>query len=105
MRRDHGHARVRLGQQAGQLAADVGDAAGAEVRAGADVGVVGFDDSAAAQVTWPGLSSVRQPLEDVAVALVETLHDVLGHRPVAEQGVMLEPRLVVRRSSQRGWRP
>lgn len=72
---------------------------------GADVGVVGFDDSAAAQVTWPGLSSVRQPLEDVAVALVETLHDVLGHRPVTEQGVMLEPRLVVRRSSQRGWRP
>ena len=34
---------------------------------GRDVGVVGFDDSLAAQVTWPGLSSVRQPLEQVAV--------------------------------------
>jgi DNA-binding LacI/PurR family transcriptional regulator len=72
---------------------------------GADVGVVGFDDSAAAQVTWPGLTSVRQPLEDVAVALVHTLHDVLAHRPVAEQGRMLEPSLVVRRSSLRGWTP
>lgn len=72
---------------------------------GADVGVVGFDDSAAAQVTWPGLTSVRQPLEDVAVALVRILHDVLAHRPVAYQGRMLEPSLVVRRSSRRGWRP
>ncbi|WP_445258462.1 LacI family DNA-binding transcriptional regulator [Nocardioides aurantiacus] len=72
---------------------------------GADVGVVGFDDSAAAQVTWPGLTSVRQPLEDVAVALVHTLLDVLAHRPVAEPHRMLEPTLVVRRSSRRDWRP
>ena len=36
------------------------------LRPGADIGVVGFDDSLAAQVTWPGLTSVRQPLEQVA---------------------------------------
>src|SRR6195952_4301845 len=36
------------------------------LRPGVDVGVVGFDDSLASQVIWPGLSSVRQPLEQVA---------------------------------------
>ncbi len=72
---------------------------------GVQVGVVGFDDSAAAQVTWPGLTSVRQPLEQVAVELVRILHRVLAHQPVEEQGRLLEPTLVVRRSSERGWKP
>jgi LacI family transcriptional regulator len=70
---------------------------------GRDVGVVGFDDSLGAQVAWPGLSSVRQPLERVAVELVTLLHLVLGHKPVEERGTMLQPALVVRRSSLRDW--
>ena len=68
---------------------------------GRDVGVVGFDDSLAAQVTWPGLTSVRQPLEQVAVELVRILHTVLGHKPLTDKGRMLQPELVVRRSSRR----
>jgi DNA-binding LacI/PurR family transcriptional regulator len=68
---------------------------------GQDIGVVGFDDSLAAQVTWPGLTSVRQPLEQVAVELVRILHLVLAHKPFGEKGLMLRPSLVVRRSSQR----
>jgi LacI family transcriptional regulator len=72
-----------------------------DLRPGPDVGVVGFDDSLAAQVTWPGLSSVRQPLEEVAVELVRVLHLVLAHKPIGERGLLLPPRLVVRRSSQR----
>jgi LacI family transcriptional regulator len=71
------------------------------LRPGRDVGVVGFDDSLAAQVTWPGLTSVRQPLEQVAVELVRILHAVLAHKPLSDKGRMLEPSLVVRRSSQR----
>jgi LacI family transcriptional regulator len=70
---------------------------------GHDVGVVGFDDSLGAQMVWPGLSSVRQPLEQVAVELVTLLHLVLGHKPIAERGTMLQPALVVRRSSRRDW--
>ena len=73
----------------------------ARARAGTDVGVVGFDDSLAAQVTWPGLTSVRQPLEQVAVELVRILHTVLGHKPLTDKGRMLQPELVVRRSSRR----
>jgi LacI family transcriptional regulator len=71
------------------------------LRPGTDIGVVGFDDSLAAQVTWPGLSSVRQPLEEVAVELVRILHLVLGHKPFGDQGRMLRPSLVVRPSSLR----
>ncbi len=71
------------------------------LRPGADIGVVGFDDSLAAQVTWPGLTSVRQPLEEVAVELVRILHFVLAHKPLGEKGRMLQPALVVRASSLR----
>lgn len=70
------------------------------LRPGSEVGVVGFDDSLGAQVTWPGLTSVRQPLEQVAVELVELLHAVLSHKPVDRPGRMLEPSLVVRRSTE-----
>ena len=48
------------------------------LRAGDDVAVVGFDDSQVAQVVRPGLSSVRQPLEEVAV------EDVLGSAVVSD---------------------
>ena len=71
------------------------------LRPGQDIGIVGFDDSLAAQVTWPGLTSVRQPLEEVAVELVRILHLVLAHKPFGDKGRMLRPSLVVRRSSLR----
>ncbi len=71
------------------------------LRPGADIGVVGFDDSQAAQVTWPGLTSVRQPLEQVAEELVRLLHLVLAHKPLEDRGRMMQPTLVVRRSSLR----
>ena len=64
-----------------------------------DVEIVDLDDSLGAHVTWPGLTSVRQPLEQVARELVELLHAVLSHKPVEQPGRMLEPTLVVRRST------
>jgi LacI family transcriptional regulator len=69
------------------------------LRPGVDAGVVGFDDSLGAHVSWPGLTSVRQPLEQVAVEIVALLHSVLSHKPVEQPGRMLEPTLVVRRST------
>lgn len=68
---------------------------------GRDVGVTGFDDSVAAHVTWPGLTSVRQPLEQVAREIVDILQQVLSLRVVEERGRMLQPTLEVRRSSTR----
>ena len=69
------------------------------LRAGRDVAVVGFDDSIAAQVTTPSLSSVRQPLEEVAVELVRLLGELLAHRAIPAPGRMLTPTLSVRATS------
>jgi DNA-binding LacI/PurR family transcriptional regulator len=71
------------------------------LRPGVDIGVTGFDDSLGAQVTWPGLTSVRQPLEQVALEIVDLVNTVLSHRLVEEPARMLEPTLVVRRSTLR----
>jgi DNA-binding LacI/PurR family transcriptional regulator len=69
------------------------------LHAGRDVAVVGFDDSQVAQVVPPGLTSVRQPLEQVAVEIVKALEGLLAHPPVVGPGVMLTPTLAVRGSS------
>jgi len=66
---------------------------------GSDVAVVGFDDSQVAQVVPPGLTSVRQPLEDVAVEIVSAIERLLAHPPRVGAGVMLAPTLAVRGSS------
>jgi len=67
--------------------------------AGRDVAVVGFDDSQVAQVVPPGLTSVRQPLEEVAVEIVRALEGLLGHPPERLGGRLLTPELIVRGSS------
>lgn len=72
------------------------------LRPGYDVSVVGFDDSTAAQVVPPGLTSVRAPLEQAAQEVVRALQRVLGPRPatpVEPTGVLLTPELVVRGST------
>ena len=70
-----------------------------DLAVGGDVAVIGFDDSQVAQVVPPGLTSVRQPLEEVAVEVVRALEGLLGHLPVASHGVLLAPELIVRGTS------
>ncbi len=67
--------------------------------AGRDVAVVGFDDSQVAQVVPPGLTSVRQPIEEVAAEIVKALEGLLGHPPEVGPGVLLTPTLAIRGSS------
>lgn len=66
---------------------------------GRDIAVVGFDDSQAAQVVPPGLTSVRQPLEAVAVEIVAALQGLLGHPRRVHQPHLLQPALAVRGTS------
>ncbi|WP_241238241.1 LacI family DNA-binding transcriptional regulator [Nocardioides pantholopis] len=66
---------------------------------GRDVAVVGFDDSQVAQVVPPGLTSVRQPLEEVAVHVVRALEGLLARPAAAGESVLLAPTLAVRGSS------
>lgn len=65
------------------------------------VAVIGFDDTAMAQAT--GLSSVRQPLAEVAAECVRILAEQLGDQPADGRGdqprhVLLIPELVIRDS-------
>jgi DNA-binding LacI/PurR family transcriptional regulator len=69
------------------------------MEAGREIAVVGFDDSQVAQVVPPGLTSVRQPLEQVAIEIVKALEGMLAHPPVVGPGVMLTPTLALRGSS------
>ena len=71
-------------------------------RVGADVAVVGFDDTDVAAMA--GLSSVNQPLADVASTCIRLITALLGG--VGSTGpperVLLEPSLIVRASSGPG---
>lgn len=62
-----------------------------------EVAVVGFDDSLTAQVA--DVTSVRQPLEQVAVEVVKLLHERLTHPMTGQPGVLLEPTLAMRSTS------
>jgi DNA-binding LacI/PurR family transcriptional regulator len=66
---------------------------------GRDVAVVGFDDSLVASVIRPGLTSVRQPLEQVAEKVVELLLEHLSGTRTKPARVLLPPALVIRGSS------
>ena len=69
------------------------------LRLGHDIAVTGFDDSQVAQVVPGGLTSVRQPLEQVAIKVVEALTGLLAAPPVRAEGVLLAPALAIRGSS------
>ncbi|MFJ1758533.1 LacI family DNA-binding transcriptional regulator [Kitasatospora sp. NPDC088134] len=58
-----------------------------------DVAVIGFDDSPAAATARPGLTTVRQPVEDLGARAVELLRD-----PSPSRSVVLPTHLVVRES-------
>lgn len=68
-------------------------------RPGHDVAVVGFDDTPVAMAVPPGLSSVRQPVEQVAVSLVTQLVHLLAGERAATAGQLIPPTLVIRPSS------
>ncbi|MFD4243401.1 LacI family DNA-binding transcriptional regulator [Streptomyces sp. NPDC058525] len=65
-----------------------------------DVAVVGFDDSGAASACRPRLTTVRQPVEEMAAEMVRLLLDrVAGTAPPEPASVLFAPALVVRDSA------
>jgi len=53
-----------------------------------ELSIVGFDDAPAASLVWPALTTVRQPLFDMAVAAVEMLLARVGRQA---EGAVLPP--------------
>lgn len=68
-----------------------------------DISVVGFDDTAAASATWPPLTTVRQPIREMANAAIETLERLVeqsgADAPPAPEKLRLPHKLVVRESA------
>ena len=77
----------------------------AGLRPGADIGIVGFDDSELARMHR--LSSVAQPIEEICRQTMRLLEKLLARRPVpAGEGTLLHPTLTPRASTDRpGSRP
>ena len=71
------------------------------LRVGGDVAVTGFDDSPMVQYLNPGLTSVRQPVWEVGEMVMSILLEYLdgGEEEKEMPSVLLEPELIIRRSS------
>ncbi len=72
------------------------------VRCPEDLAVVGYDDSRLAYFMSPGLTSVRQSLDEVGTACVTAIHAMLTseRRPAeAKRDIDFKPTLVIRESS------
>ncbi|MGQ0848807.1 MAG: LacI family DNA-binding transcriptional regulator [Actinomycetota bacterium] len=70
-----------------------------DLRPGRRLAITGFDDSQAAALSIPGLTSVRQPFDEVAEMLVGLLVDRLAGQGQPPRTVLLAPRLVTRAST------
>lgn len=90
-----------------QMALSVLKAAGEkELRIPDDMGIVGFDNIPESADYWPSLTTVQQDQNEVArVAMREMIKTIeagwQGLDPVKPRSIMLEPTLVVRKSSLR----
>ena len=68
------------------------------VRVPEDLAVVGFDDTRMAEWLSPPLTTVQQPILDLGRQAAQMLLDRLEGRSRQPRGVLISPRLVVRRS-------
>jgi DNA-binding LacI/PurR family transcriptional regulator len=64
-----------------------------------DVAVVGFDDSSAALACDPPLTTVRQPVEDMAAEMARLLLRQIERIDAPTASVVFEPTLVIRQSA------
>ncbi len=64
-----------------------------------DVAVVGFDDSVTATTCRPPLTTVRQPMEDMAAEMARILQEHIEGTRTEPASVVLAPELVVRESA------
>jgi DNA-binding LacI/PurR family transcriptional regulator len=72
----------------------------AGLRVGTDVSVVGFDDIVLADLAAPPLTTIRQPLTQMATAAFAQLRQrIEGDTPPAGQSLLIQPELVVRAST------
>jgi LacI family transcriptional regulator len=64
-----------------------------------DVAVIGFDDVNVASTFSPGISTIRQPVQDKGAAAARLLLDLMHERVSGPQRVLLPTELIVREST------
>ena len=66
-----------------------------------DLSIGGFDDTAAAELAWPALTTIHQPLREMAeAATILAIEQVLpGGRTDEPKGAKLPYRLIIREST------
>ncbi|NUQ37453.1 MAG: LacI family DNA-binding transcriptional regulator [Caldilineales bacterium] len=65
---------------------------------GQDIAITGFDDIPMAEHSHPPLTTLHQPIYEIGAMLVDMLLAIIAGRVPQPSQVLLEPRLVVRRS-------
>lgn len=70
----------------------------AGLRVGEDVALTGYDDDPTSE--FLGITSVRQPIDEVAERVFDILYDEINGIPREEKQVVLRPSLVTRKSTQ-----
>lgn len=68
---------------------------------GEDLSVIGFDDAPMAQYLRPSLTTVAQPITEIAQALMEMLEAQLRKQPIEPHSLLIPPRLIIRESCGR----
>jgi LacI family transcriptional regulator len=64
-----------------------------------DVSVVGFDDAPLAGQVWPALTTIRQPIPDMAAAAAKLLLGILGEKPADHSKHIISSSLTFRQST------
>jgi LacI family transcriptional regulator len=88
---------VAAGDLMAFAAIDVARSRGLEIPL--ELSVVGFDDLPQARQSFPGLTTVRQPLHDMGVAAVRMLLAQLDGRPAVTDRMQFDASLIVRGST------
>ena len=69
------------------------------MRLGDDIALTGYDDDPTSE--FLGITSIHQPIDNVAVTVFNILRGEISGHPVADRQVVLEPSLVIRQSTRR----
>jgi len=69
------------------------------LKVGRDIAVTGFDDVPLVQYLKPSLTSVRQPIWAVGQHVIAMLLNLLADKKSVQKNILLQPRLIVRGSS------
>lgn len=69
-----------------------------DLRVPEDIAIVGFDDLPQAQHTLPKLTTMRQPMHDIAKQIISILLDLIENGMQPPRQVVFEQELVIRQS-------